>query len=145
MLWYEVEFFVGGVKHEFNATPDGIVIAYKKTIAAADLPKAVVDAVAKAVPDGKIEEVTKSETRAGPSFVGLGSPIVVHEIEPRGEGDAEGNAITLRNDGTVVQEPELPDLATRPSKKGRRAGEYIVHREAPEPCGRRPVVSLPQD
>jgi hypothetical protein len=122
MLWYEVEFFVGGVKHEFNATPDGIVIDYRKTIPASDLPKAVADAIAKAIPDGRIEEVTKSETRAGPRFVGLDRPIVVYEIQPRGEGDAHVDGIKLRIDGTEVKEPELPDWAKQPSKKEKREG-----------------------
>jgi hypothetical protein len=122
MLWYEVEFFVGGVKHEFNATPDGIVIDYRKTIPSSDLPKAVVDAIASAIPGGRIDEVTKSETRAGPRFVALDGPIVVYEIEPRGAADAHVDGIKLRIDGTEVKEPELPEWAKQRSKKETREG-----------------------
>jgi hypothetical protein len=122
MLWYEVEFFVGGVKHEFNATPDGIVIEYWKTIATSELPAGVTAAIAKAIPDGKIEEVTKSETRAHARFVALGDPIVVYEVQPRGESDSDADGIKLRVDGTVVEEPALPDWAKRPAKKGKNKG-----------------------
>ncbi len=116
MVWYEVEFFVDGVKHEFNATPDGVVIAYKKSIARGELPKAVADALAKAIPNGKIEDVALSETRARPRFVALQDPVVVYAIEPNGEGGAPAVAVKLRPDGTEVKEPELPDWAKQPSK-----------------------------
>src|SRR5262249_30087656 len=103
LVWYEVEFFVDGVKHEFNATPDGIVIAYKKAIAPSALPKAVAEALAKAVPHGTIEEVTLSETRAGPRIVALAEPVVVYEIEPKGVEGAAVASIKLRIDGTEVK------------------------------------------
>jgi hypothetical protein len=118
MVWYEVEFWVDGVKHEFNATPDGVVIAFEKRIAPAELPACVSQALAQAVPHGSIEEVILSETRAGPRVVALAEPVVVYEIEPKGDGDAALDAIKLRIDGTVVQEPELPDWARPKSKRG---------------------------
>jgi len=118
MVWYEVEFWVEGVKHEFNATPDGVVIAFEKRIAAAELPASVSQALAQTVPHGTIEDVTLSETRAGPRVVALAEPAVVYEIEPKGDGDEVLDSIKLRIDGTVVQEPELPDWAKPRSKRG---------------------------
>lgn len=119
MLWYEVEFFVDGVKHEFNATPDGVVIAYRKAIPADALPSQIAAAIAKAVPGGTVETVTKSETRAGPRIVALESPVVVYEIQPKGEADAKPAPVKLRPDGTEVKEPEWPDWVKKSLAKNR--------------------------
>jgi len=113
MLWYEVEFYVAGVKHEFNATEDGLVLQYHKSIAVADLPKAVVEAVASEVPGGKIEDATKMETRGEPRFVALGRPNVVYQIYPV---DGE-SSVKLRMDGTEVKEPEWPEWVKKSTKK----------------------------
>jgi hypothetical protein len=118
MVWYEVEFFLDGVKKQVDATPDGVVIAYSKPVPIAELPKAAADALASAIPNSKIDEVVKSETRAGAKFVSLDLPVVVYAIEARAGGAAEASApMKLRSDGTEVQEPDLPDWAKKPAKK----------------------------
>ncbi|MFH0944548.1 MAG: hypothetical protein V2A76_05055 [Planctomycetota bacterium] len=117
MLWYEVEFFVGGVKHEFNATPDGIVIEYKKTIPASALPQAASDAILEAATDGTLEEVTEYQTRAELRLVPLNLPVVVYQIEPLVETGARAKPIKLRFDGTEVKEPELPAWARPPEEE----------------------------
>jgi hypothetical protein len=112
MLWYEVEFFLAGVKNEFNSTPDGVVIQYHKSIPAADLPKAIVEAAMKEVP-GRIMGAVKSETRAAARFVALERPVTAYDVTPKDEG----SAIKLRMDGTEVKEPEWPEWVKKSMKK----------------------------
>jgi len=117
MLWYEVEFFVDGVKHEFNATPDGIVISYRKRMVVSGLPRAAAEAISRVGSKGTVEGIFLRETRAESSIVALDKPVVVYEIEPVAEAGAKPTRFKLREDGTEVKAPELPDWAKTPEEK----------------------------
>lgn len=116
MLWYEVEFYLDGVKHEFNATPDGLVIAYDQPVSAADLPRAALDALATAVPGGRPENIVKSETRGEPRFVPIDRPVVVYVIRSTAPEGAKAIEIRLMPDGTKAEELDLPDWARPPRR-----------------------------
>jgi hypothetical protein len=102
ILNYEVEFRLKDVDRELNVTPEGVIIHLNSPVAVKDLPKEVADALAKEVPDGKIEKTSKEEIRAGLRFVSLEKPkvIFVATLEAKGKP----SVLKLLPDGTVVKD-----------------------------------------
>jgi hypothetical protein len=101
VLNWEVEYTLKGAEHELNVTPDGVIIQLALPVQAKDLPKAVADALAKEVPDGKVQNVTKVETRAGLKFVALPKAKVLFAATL---DDKVKTVVRLRDDGTVVKD-----------------------------------------
>jgi hypothetical protein len=101
VLNWEVEYTLKGAEHELNVTPEGVIIQLPLTIKAKDLPKAVADALAKEVPDGTVQNVTKVETRAGLKFVALAKPKVLYVAAL---DDKAKTFVKLLEDGTVVKD-----------------------------------------
>jgi hypothetical protein len=106
VLTYEIEFIIKGSKREMVASPDGIIPHLWKPIADKDLPKTVVDALAKEVQGGKIESAAQYEIRAGLQFVPLDEPRVVFQLEL--EKDGKPSKLNLRADGSLVPAPVRP-------------------------------------
>ncbi len=123
MLWYEVEFFLDGVQHQVDATPDGLVIAYRKVVPANEIPKAVAEAAGQ----GGSRRTGRIVQRVGD---GRGAPVRrtrasgdrVRDSAARGKADSP-LAFKLRTDGTEVKEPELPEWAKAKSKKENNEGK----------------------
>lgn len=106
VLTYEIEFMSKGAKHEMVASPEGIIPHLWKPIAEQDLPKAVVDALAKEVPGSKVENAARFEVRAGLQFAPLSEARVFYELEL--EKDGKPSKLNLREDGTLVPAPIRP-------------------------------------
>jgi hypothetical protein len=102
VLNYEVEFRLKDMERELNVTPDGVIIHLDSPVAVKDLPKAVADAVAKEIPDGKIEGAFKQEVRAGLKFTPLEKAKVLYVVML--EQDKKPSVLKLLPDGTVVKE-----------------------------------------
>jgi len=101
VLNWEVEYTLKGTEHELNVTPEGVIIQLARAVEAKDLPKAVADALAKEVPDGKVQDVAKVETRAGLKFVALPKAKVLFAATL---DDKAKTVVRLREDGTVVKD-----------------------------------------
>jgi hypothetical protein len=106
ILTYEVEFVSKGVKREMVASPEGVIPHLWKPVAEKDLPQAVADTVAKAVPGGKVESAKAFEVRAGLQFAPLARPRVVYQLET--EKDGAAGKLAVRADGTIVPAPVRP-------------------------------------
>jgi hypothetical protein len=106
VLTYEVEFFVKGTKHEMVASPAGVIPHLRRSTAIKELPQAVSDAAAKEVPEGKIEQASQFELRAGLQFVPIEKARVVYRLEM--EKDSKAQTLSLREDGTPVPAPARP-------------------------------------
>jgi hypothetical protein len=102
ILNYEVEFELKTVEHELNVTPEGVIIHLTLPVETKDLPKAVTEALAKEVPDGKVQNASKEETRAGLKFVALEKPRVIYVATVESKGVK--SSIKLRPDGTAIKE-----------------------------------------
>lgn len=101
---YEVEFDVHSVEHSAKVAEDGTVLEEEEEMKAADLPAAVKAALAKALPGGKVGDVSKVKAD-GKTFyeadvevgkaehelkIGLDGSILSDEIE-KDEGNDEKN------------------------------------------------------
>jgi len=102
ILNYEVEYTLKGVEHELNVTPEGVIIHVVLPMAAKDLPKKVADAVAQEVADGKVQKVSKEETRAGLRFVPLEKAKVLYVATVESKGAK--TTVKMLPDGTVVKD-----------------------------------------
>jgi hypothetical protein len=102
ILNYEVEFRLKDVDRELNVTPEGVIIHLNSPVAVKDLPKEVAEALAKEVPDGKIEKTSKEEIRAGLRFVSLEKPKVIYVASLEAKG--KPSVLKLLPDGTVVKD-----------------------------------------
>src|ERR1051326_5175637 len=80
ILTYEIEFISKGVKHEMVASPDGVIPHLWANAEAKDLPKAITEAVDKAVPGAKIEKVKRFEIRAGLRFAAIDKAKVFYSV-----------------------------------------------------------------
>src|SRR5262249_42933059 len=78
ILTYEVEFLAKGKKHEMVASPDGIIPHLWAPVKADDLPKAVKEALDKAVPGAEVQKARAFEIRAGLRFAALDTPRVYY-------------------------------------------------------------------
>jgi hypothetical protein len=106
VLTYEIEFITKGNKREMVASPDGVIPHLWKSIEEKDLPKEVAEAVAKEVPEGKIESAARFEIRAGLQFAPLDKPRIVYRLEL--EKDGKGTKLNLLANGNVVPSPVRP-------------------------------------
>jgi hypothetical protein len=102
ILNYEVEYTLKGVEHELNVTPEGVIIHVALPVEVKELPKKVADAVAKEIPDGKVQKATKEETRAGLKFVALEKPKVLYVVTLEGTG--KKSTLKFLPDGSEVKD-----------------------------------------
>lgn len=106
ILTYEIEFISKGAKREMVASPEGVIPHLWNPIAEKDLPKAVLETVAKEVPDGKVENARAFEIRAGLQFAPLATPRVVYRLDL--EKDGADSKLVVRADGTIAPAPVRP-------------------------------------
>jgi hypothetical protein len=106
VLTYEIEFLTKGIKREMVASPEGVIPHLWAPVAVKDLPKAVTDAVDKAVPGASIEKVRAHEIRASLRFGPLEKPKVYYTVST--EKDGKSQTIRVKPDGTVIKEFTFP-------------------------------------
>jgi hypothetical protein len=106
ILTYEVEFLSKGVKHEMVASPEGIIPHLWTTAEAKALPKAVTDALDKAVPGAMVEKVRAHEIRASLRFGKLEKSKVYYAVTV--EKDEKKQTIKLKPDGTLIKAAAFP-------------------------------------
>jgi hypothetical protein len=106
ILTYEVEFFSKGVKHEMVSSPEGVIPHMWAAVAAKDLPKAVTDALDKAVPGATVESARAFEFRASLRFGAIEKPKVYYTVSV--EKDGKTTAVRVKPDGTVIKDPVRP-------------------------------------
>jgi len=99
---YEVGYKVGNVDHAYVFAPSGELIQEEEDVDAAKLPAAVLEAVKKAQPDGKIAEAALA-TANGKSFydidVKVGKDIHVLQISKKGKLKSDEIEKELGEDG----------------------------------------------
>jgi len=98
---YEVKMLKDGSKLEVTLAEDGTIVEIESPVAAADLPKAVTDAVAKAAPGAKIEKATKQESLTDSKLNKLTPPKMSYEVEV--EQDDKEAELTVAADGTILE------------------------------------------
>jgi hypothetical protein len=101
ILTYEVEFISKGQKREMVASPEGVIPHLWAPVETKELPKAVKDAVDKAVPGAEAVKARAFEIRAGLRFAALEQPrtyYVVTVVE-----DGKDRAIGVQPDGTLIK------------------------------------------
>jgi hypothetical protein len=106
ILTYEVEFISKGVKREMVASPEGVIPHLWAAVAAKDLPKAVTDALDKAVPGGKVEDARAFEIRAGLRFGDRDKPKYYYTVHV--EQDGQAKSIKLKPDGSIIKDFTFP-------------------------------------
>lgn len=106
ILTYEVEFFSKGVKHEMVASPEGVIPHLWATVEPKNLPKAVTDAVDKAVPGATVEGVKSFEFRASLRFGAIEKPKVYYSVSV--EKDGKTSTVRVKPDGTVIKDLAFP-------------------------------------
>ena len=106
ILTYEVEFISKGVKREMVASPEGVVPHLWANVEAKTLPKAVTDAVDKAVPGARIEKIRAHEIRASLQFSAIEKPKVYYTVSV--EKDGKSTTIKVKPDGTVIKDFTFP-------------------------------------
>src|SRR5262245_13639801 len=106
ILTYEIEFVTKGVEREMVASPEGVIPHLWATVEAKNLPKAVTDAVDKAVPGAKIEKVQAHEIRASLRFGPIEKPKTYYTVKLT--KDDKTQTIRLKPDGTVIKDLAFP-------------------------------------
>lgn len=106
ILTYEIEFISKGAKHEMVASPEGVIPHLWAPVEAKDLPKAVKEALDKAVPGAKVEKARAFEIRASLRFAALEKPKTFYTL--RTEKDSKTETIKLKPDGALVKKVEFP-------------------------------------
>jgi hypothetical protein len=127
MLW-NVRFHVGETKRDLAVTPEGVIVRVPETIAVADLPKEVADAVAKSAPGAKLVSATRNEVRATMKYVAFDKTVVQqYAVDVVKDGSARRHVVSP--DGKSDKESDVPaeKKAVKPEKefeipaKGERA------------------------
>jgi hypothetical protein len=106
ILTYEIEFISKGVMHEMVASPEGVIPHLWADVEAKTLPKAVTDALDKAVPGARIEKVRAHEIRASLQFGAIEKPKVYYTVVV--EKDGKSTTIKVKPDGTVIKDFAFP-------------------------------------
>jgi hypothetical protein len=106
ILTYEIEFLTKGTQREMVASPEGVIPHLWATIEPKDLPKAVSEALDKAVAGAKVERARAREVRASLRFGALETPKIYYTV--RMERDGKDETIKLRPDGTLIKTFEFP-------------------------------------
>jgi hypothetical protein len=106
ILTYEVEFTTKGVKHEMVASPEGVIPHLWATVEAKNLPKAITEALDKAVPGAKVDKARRFEIRAGLRFAAIDKPKIYYTVHV--EKDEKDKTIKLRPNGDVIKDFEFP-------------------------------------
>jgi hypothetical protein len=106
ILTYEIEFISKGTEHEMVASPEGVIPHLWANVEAKTLPKAVTDALDKAVPGARIERVRAHEIRASLQFSAIEKPKVYYTVAV--EKDGKPTTIKLKPDGTVIKDFAFP-------------------------------------
>jgi hypothetical protein len=102
ILTYEVEFISKGIKHEMVASPEGVIPHLWATVETKDLPKAVTDALDKAVPGAKVEKAKRFEIRAGLRFGALEKPKTYYTV--RVEQNGKEKTLKVKPNGDIIKE-----------------------------------------
>jgi len=105
ILTYEVEFLSRGKKHEMVASPEGVVPHLWAPVEAKALPKAVKDALDKAVPGAEVKQARAFEIRASLRFGALEKAKVYYTVQV--EKDGKVRALKVKPDGEVIKEFKL--------------------------------------
>jgi hypothetical protein len=106
ILTYEVEFVSKGVKHEMVASPEGVIPHLWTGVEPKALPKAVTDALDKAVPGAKVEKARAHEIRATLRFGPLEKPKVYYAVTVT--KDDKPQTVKLKPDGSVIKAAAFP-------------------------------------
>jgi hypothetical protein len=106
ILTYEVEFTSKGVKREMVASPEGVIPHLWAAVAAKDLPKAVADALDKAVPGATVEAARAFEVRAGLRFGDRDKPKYFYTVTV--EKDEKAKTVKVKPDGGLIKNVEFP-------------------------------------
>ncbi len=111
ILTYEIEFFSKGVKHEMVASPEGVIPHLWATIEPKNFPKAVTDAIEKALPGAKVENAKAFEFRASLKFGAIEKPKVYYTVSTDKEGKTV--AIRVKPDGTLIKDVGFPKAKSK--------------------------------
>ncbi len=106
ILTYEIEFLLKGKKHEMVASPEGIVPHLWAKVKADTLPKAVKDALDKAVPGAEIKQAQAFEFRAGLRFAALEKPRSYYTVTV--EQDGKEQKLNFKPDGSAIKKVGFP-------------------------------------
>jgi hypothetical protein len=106
ILTYEVEFLSKGKKHEMVASPEGIIPHLWASVERKALPKAVKDALTKAVPGAEVKQARALEIRASLRFVARDKPKVYYTIRVAKNGKEK--TINVKPDGSLVKRATFP-------------------------------------
>lgn len=99
---YEVKLTSNAAEFEAAVTQNGTIMEIETPVSAKDLPQAVTDAVAAAVPGAQIKETSKEEILADAKTGKLATPRMSYVIEVTKDGK-EGE-LTVGADGKVSQQ-----------------------------------------
>jgi hypothetical protein len=106
ILTYEVEFVSKGAMHEMVASPEGVIPHLWAAVEPKNLPKAVTDALDKAVPGATVEAARAFEFRASLRFGAIEKPKVYYAVTV--EKDGKASTVRVKPDGTVIKELAFP-------------------------------------
>lgn len=106
ILTYEIEFITKGAMREMVASPEGIIPHLWAAAEAKSLPKAVTEALDKAVPDAKVESVRAFEIRASLRFGMLEKPKVFYTVSVI--KDEKKQSLKLKPNGELIKEIQFP-------------------------------------
>lgn len=106
ILTYEVEFVTQGVEREMVASPEGVIPHLWAPVEAKDLPKAVTDALDKAVPGANVESARAFEFRASLAFGALDKPKVYYTAQV--ETDGKARTLKIKPGGDLIKDFEFP-------------------------------------
>jgi len=102
VIWYEVEFLLGGREKTVQASPEGVLLeALDRPVVIKDLPAGVLAAVGKQLPGGLITSATRHETGADLRFVPLGASRVTYVAQIEKEG--KESSVTFAPDGKSIE------------------------------------------
>jgi hypothetical protein len=106
VLTYEVEFVSKGVEREMVASPEGVIPHLWAPVEAKDLPKAVTEALDKAVPGAKVETARRFEIRASLRFGALEKPKFYYAVKVAQDGKEK--TIKLKPNGDLIKDAAFP-------------------------------------
>lgn len=120
MLW-SISYHLGETKKQVSVTPEGVIIQLPVSVAVADLPKAVADAVVRVAPDAKVLSADKNEVRATMKYVAFDKPMVQqYAVDVSKDGKATRHVVT--SDGKSDKTTDVP----AEKKADRPATEFDV-------------------
>jgi hypothetical protein len=101
-LAYEVMFLSKGVLHEIDVSRDGVIWQKWLDVEAKNLPKAVTDALEKAVPEAKIVKAQAQEIHAETRQAPLEKPYVYYDVTYMSDGKMHTVSLSPKGKSFVI-------------------------------------------